>query len=100
MTHLKMMQQPTLQKNHPPQLGRRLEPIDNTREPGDSDGHWWEILGFSTKKKALTTTYTADKQKGNNMTAKCFASRLYGKLKKSHLDLARAAHRDAVDFFP
>ena len=64
-------------------------------EPGNT---WWQHLGKKSQGDALQEFYVAGKTKGLNMTAKCFASRLYKHPSLVDVDMRRDAHRDAVEF--
>ena len=64
-------------------------------EPGNT---WWQHLGKNSQGDALQAFYVAGKTKGLNMTAKCFASRLYKHPSLVDVDMGRNAHRDAVEF--
>lgn len=74
-------------------LKRRREKLPS--EPGNT---WWQHLGKKTQGDALQEFYVAGKKKGLNMTAKCFASRLYKHPSLVDVDMRRNAHRDAVEF--
>ena len=74
-------------------LKRRREKLPS--EPGNT---WWQHLGKQTQGDALQEFYVAGRKKGLNMTAKCFASRLYKHPSLVDVDMRRNAHRDAVEF--
>lgn len=57
-------------------------------------GHWWSKLGSEAKDTALKQACKSDLERGSKMTAKCFSSRLYGRLKATGVQLAREARRN------
>ena len=78
----------------------RKRDVKRSREklPSEPGNTWWQHLGKNSQGDALQAFYVAGKTKGLNMTAKCFASRLYKHPSLVDVDMRRDAHRDAVEF--
>lgn len=95
-----MAVQPTPQTRKTPDAGpsASVRKRKTNASPSNHDGTWWSTLGFKDKELALDHAYKTDLEKKSKMTAKCFSSRLYGRLKSLDVDLARQAHRDADEY--